>query len=105
MRHGRVLDPAAVLRAHDDLHPGRQVPIDHQPGDSGGPLLVGDPAGGVRQVAVTTLGADSTTRLYAGFTSIPAEADWIAGAIASLRGDPGGHGTDPSPVGMVPATG
>jgi hypothetical protein len=49
-------------------------------------LLVGGRCGGpFRQVGVTSLGADSTTRLYAGFTSIPVEADWIAGAIASLR--------------------
>jgi secreted trypsin-like serine protease len=55
-------------------------------GDSGGPLLVPGPNGrGQRQVAVTTLGADSTTKLYAGFTSIPTEADWIAEAIESLR--------------------
>ena len=55
-------------------------------GDSGGPLLVGGRCGGpFRQVGVTSLGADSTTRLYAGFTSIPVEADWIATAIRSLR--------------------
>ena len=54
-------------------------------GDSGGPLLVHDRCGGYRQVGVTTLGADSTTKLYAGFTSIPEEAGWIAGAITSLR--------------------
>jgi secreted trypsin-like serine protease len=54
-------------------------------GDSGGPLLVSDRCGGFRQVGVTPLGADSTIKLYAGFTSIPAEADWIAAAISSLR--------------------
>jgi len=55
-------------------------------GDSGGPLLVRGPCGvGSRQVGVTSLGADSTTKLYAGFTSIPVEADWIANAIQSLR--------------------
>ena len=55
-------------------------------GDSGGPLLVGGRCGvGFRQVGVTTLGSDSTTKLYAGFTSIPVEADWIGGAIKSLR--------------------
>jgi secreted trypsin-like serine protease len=55
-------------------------------GDSGGPLLVPGPRGrGFRQVGVTTLGSDSTTKLYAGFTSIPTEADWIAQAIESLR--------------------
>jgi secreted trypsin-like serine protease len=74
-------------------------------GDSGGPLLVGGPAAGFRQVAVTTLGADSTTRLYAGFTSIPTEADWIAGAIAALRGDRAAPAAGPaSPSGTVPAT-
>jgi secreted trypsin-like serine protease len=74
-------------------------------GDSGGPLLVGDPDGGFQQVAVTTLGADSTTRLYAGFTSIPIEADWIEAAIASLRGAPADEGQDTSsPSGTVPAT-
>lgn len=54
-------------------------------GDSGGPLLVRDRRGVLRQVGVTALGADSTTKLYAGFTSIPVERKWIAGAIQSLR--------------------
>ncbi len=55
-------------------------------GDSGGPLLVGGRCGvGFRQVGVTSLGSDSRTKLYAGFTSIPVEADWIGGAIKSLR--------------------
>jgi len=55
-------------------------------GDSGGPLLVAGPGGrGFRQVGVTTLGADSTTELYAGFTSLPTEAEWIAEAIEELR--------------------
>lgn len=54
-------------------------------GDSGGPLLVRDRRGNFRQVGVTALGADSTTKLYAGFTSIPVERKWIAGAITSLR--------------------
>lgn len=54
-------------------------------GDSGGPLLVPGPCDvGVRQVGVTSLGADSPTRLYAGFTSVPVEADWLARAITSL---------------------
>ena len=55
-------------------------------GDSGGPLLVRDPSGTFRQVGVTALGADSRTRLYAGFTSVPVERTWIAAAIRSLRG-------------------
>lgn len=54
-------------------------------GDSGGPLLVRDRHGRLRQVGVTALGADSTTKLYAGFTSIPVESGWIAAAIESLR--------------------
>ncbi len=54
-------------------------------GDSGGPLLVRDRRGIFRQVGVTALGSDSTTKLYAGFTSIPVERKWIAGAIQSLR--------------------
>lgn len=54
-------------------------------GDSGGPLLVRDECGGFRQVGVTSLGSDSTVRLYAGFTSIPVAAEWIAEAIESLR--------------------
>jgi secreted trypsin-like serine protease len=54
-------------------------------GDSGGPLLVRDRRYAFRQVGVTALGADSTTKLYAGFTSIPVERKWIAGAIRSLR--------------------
>jgi secreted trypsin-like serine protease len=54
-------------------------------GDSGGPLLVRDRRGTFRQVGVTALGSDSTTKLYAGFTSIPVERKWIAGAIQSLR--------------------
>jgi secreted trypsin-like serine protease len=55
-------------------------------GDSGGPLLVRDRAGAVRQVGVTSLGADSNVKLYAGFTSIPLERRWIATAAASLGG-------------------
>jgi secreted trypsin-like serine protease len=54
-------------------------------GDSGGPLLVRDGRGGFRQVGVTALGADSTTKLYAGFTSIPVERRWLDGAIRALR--------------------
>ncbi len=54
-------------------------------GDSGGPLLIRGLCGTFRQVGVTTLGSDSTTKLHAGFTSIPLEADWIAAAIRSLR--------------------
>jgi secreted trypsin-like serine protease len=54
-------------------------------GDSGGPLLVRDRRGAFRQVGVTALGSDSTTKLYAGFTSIPAERKWIDAAIRSLR--------------------
>ena len=54
-------------------------------GDSGGPLLVRDRRGAFRQVGVTALGSDSTTKLYAGFTSIPVESTWIAAAIRSLR--------------------
>jgi secreted trypsin-like serine protease len=54
-------------------------------GDSGGPLIVQDGKGRLRQVGVTSLGADSTVKLYAGFTSIPLERKWIAEAIASLR--------------------
>jgi secreted trypsin-like serine protease len=54
-------------------------------GDSGGPLLVRDGRGGFRQAGVTALGSDSTTKLYAGFTSIPVERTWIAEAIRSLR--------------------
>jgi secreted trypsin-like serine protease len=53
-------------------------------GDSGGPLLVRD-GRGFRQVGVTALGADSTTKLYAGFTSIPVERRWLESAIRSLR--------------------
>jgi secreted trypsin-like serine protease len=56
-------------------------------GDSGGPLLVPGPSGrGLHQVGVATLGSDSTTKLYAGFTSLPTEADWIAQAIRTLHG-------------------
>jgi len=40
----------------------------------------------VRQVGVTSLGADSKVKLYAGFTSIPLERRWLETAIASLRG-------------------
>lgn len=54
-------------------------------GDSGGPLLVRGPRGGFRQVGVTALGSDSTTKLYAGFTSIPVERKWMRAAIQSLR--------------------
>jgi secreted trypsin-like serine protease len=54
-------------------------------GDSGGPLLVRDGRGSFRQVGVTALGADSTSKLYAGFTSIPVVRSWIGAAIRSLR--------------------
>ena len=54
-------------------------------GDSGGPLLVRDRRGAFRQVGVTALGSDSTTKLYAGFTSTPVERKWIDAAIRSLR--------------------
>jgi secreted trypsin-like serine protease len=55
-------------------------------GDSGGPLLVAGPGGrGYRQAGVTTLGADSTTKRYAGFTTIATESAWITQAIATLR--------------------
>jgi secreted trypsin-like serine protease len=53
-------------------------------GDSGGPLLVRDRRGTLRQVGVTALGSDSATKLYAGFTSIPVERKWIDSAIRSL---------------------
>ena len=53
-------------------------------GDSGGPLLMRTGCG-VSQVGVTSLGADSTTKLYAGFTSIPVEREWLRTAIDSLR--------------------
>lgn len=55
-------------------------------GDSGGPLLTRDRCGFV-QVGVTSLGSDSTTKLYAGFTSIPVEATWLADAIDALHAD------------------
>lgn len=54
-------------------------------GDSGGPLLVRDGRGVLRQVGVTALGSDSTTKLYAGFTSIPVERKWLDAAIYALR--------------------
>ena len=54
-------------------------------GDSGGPLLVRDSRGNFRQVGVTALGSDSRTKLYAGFTSVPVERKWVAGAIKVLR--------------------
>ena len=54
-------------------------------GDSGGPLLVRDRGGNFRQFGVTALGADSRTKLYAGFTSVPVERKWLASAIRSLR--------------------
>jgi secreted trypsin-like serine protease len=53
-------------------------------GDSGGPLLIRDPCGYV-QVGVTSLGSDSTTKLYAGFTSTPVETTWLADAIDALH--------------------
>jgi secreted trypsin-like serine protease len=55
-------------------------------GDSGGPLLIRDGRGAFSQVGVTALGSDSTTKLYAGFTSIPVERRWVSAAIRSLRG-------------------
>jgi secreted trypsin-like serine protease len=64
---------------------GRRARSTVNRGDSGGPLLVRDGRGGFRQVGVTALGADSTTRLYTGFTSVPVERRWIASAVRSLR--------------------
>lgn len=64
---------------------GRKLRSTVNSGDSGGPLLVPDGRGGFRQVGVTTLAADSPTKLYAGFTSIPAERRWIDAAIRSLQ--------------------
>ena len=87
LRHRRVLDPSAVLRADDDLHAGARQGVDHQPRRLGWPAARRPPARrGFQQVGVTTLGSDSTTHLFAGFTSIPTEGDWIAAAIRSLRG-------------------
>jgi secreted trypsin-like serine protease len=57
-------------------------------GDSGGPLLVRDRRGALRQVGVTALGSDSTTKLYAGFTSVPVERKWIDAAIRSFAREP-----------------
>ena len=54
-------------------------------GDSGGPLIVRDRRGVLRQVGVTALGSDSRTKLYAGFTSIPVERKWLEAAIRSLH--------------------
>lgn len=56
------------------------------PDPAGVRLLVPDRRGGFRQVGVTSLGADSKVKLYAGFTSIPLERRWLETAIASLRG-------------------
>ena len=87
---GRVLREECVLATA--LHPGTNVCTKGvrlrstvNRGDSGGPLLVRDPRGNLRQVGVTALGADSKTKLYAGFTSVPVERRWIAEAIRSVR--------------------
>ena len=82
VRHGRVLDPAALPRTDDDLHRGSPGPLDDQPQGLGRPVARPWPMWcGARQVGVTSLGADSTTRLCAGFTSIPVEAGWITEAV------------------------
>jgi len=62
-------------------------------GDSGGPLLIRDRRGAFRQVGVTALGSDSTTKLYAGFTSIPVERKWIDAAIRSFAHQAGSAAT------------
>jgi secreted trypsin-like serine protease len=54
-------------------------------GDSGGPLLFRDRRGILRQAGVTSLGSDSRTKLYAGFTSVPVARRWIDSAIRSLQ--------------------
>lgn len=54
-------------------------------GDSGGPLLVGDGRGGVRQVGVVSLFSDKPGARYASFTSVAVESRWIADAVASIR--------------------
>jgi hypothetical protein len=62
-------------------------------GDSGGPLLIRDRRGAFRQVGITALGSDSTTKLYAGFTSIPVERKWIDAAIRSFAHQAGSAAT------------
>jgi secreted trypsin-like serine protease len=74
------------LAPNRDLYDGPAVPIDHNRGDSGGPLLVrGWWDRAFRQVGVGALGSDCTLDLYAGFTSLPVEAGWIAQSIKALR--------------------
>ena len=87
----QILRPRGVLesalpRSNQHLHERCQAEVDRQPWRLGGPLLVRDGSGMLRQVGVTALAADSPTRLYAGFTSVPVERKWIASAIRSLRG-------------------
>lgn len=55
------------------------------PGDSGGPLLIRDRCGQVRQAGVLSLGSDSADPLVAGYTSIPVESGWIRATIRQLR--------------------
>jgi len=54
-------------------------------GDSGGPLLEGNPNKGFVETGVTSLDTDNPSKLYASFTSVPRERSWILEAILALR--------------------
>ena len=54
-------------------------------GDSGGPLLVGNPNKGFVETGVTSMDTDNPSKLYASFTSVPRERPWIHEAILALR--------------------
>lgn len=53
-------------------------------GDSGGPLLVGDPEGGFAQVGVVSLLADKPKAPLNAYTSVPTLQRWIDRAVARL---------------------
>lgn len=59
-------------------------------GDSGGPLMVGDPQAGFTQVGVGSLISDKPRRLRNAYTSVPSLGGWIERATAALsRGSAG----------------
>jgi secreted trypsin-like serine protease len=55
------------------------------PGDSGGPLLIGDAESGYTQIGVVSLLADKRRAPLNAYTSVPVMRGWIEKAMAALR--------------------
>jgi trypsin len=54
------------------------------PGDSGGPLLIGDAQSGFTQVGIVSLGSDKRGTFLNAFSSVPALRGWIDRGVAAL---------------------